>query len=172
MEVHAPLAPLLRQMSEVDHVIIFNHKQPPSGRYDLHIPMLSLPLLFETTLSTIPDQVPYIKPSPKAISRWQTDTFSENELWVGMVWFGSDTDPRRICPLPLIQELMTVPGVRFFSLQINPNKADIEILRHNVDLNHWGDRLNDFDDTAAAIHHLDLILFVQVLFQCVLEGFL
>jgi tetratricopeptide (TPR) repeat protein len=161
VEVHAPLVPLLCQMPEIDHVVAFDPEQPPSGKYELYLPMLSLPFLFQTTLDTIPAHVPYIQPSPAAISRWKTDAVAGEALCVGMVWSGSATDPNRDCPFPLFQELLTVPGIRFFSLQKKPAGPDAERLRPQVGLSHWGDRLNDFDETAAAIHCLDLIVSVD-----------
>ena len=161
VEVHAPLVPLVRQITEIDRIVTFDHMQPPSGKYDLYLPMLSLPLMFHTTLESIPASVPYLRPSPTAISRWKSNAITGDELRVGLVWSGSATDIRRSFPFPLIQELVEVPGIRFFSLQKNLAMADLEMLRRTGNLDHWGDRLNDFDETAAAIHHLDLIVSVD-----------
>jgi tetratricopeptide (TPR) repeat protein len=63
----------------------------------------------------------------------------------------------------LIQELIKVPDIRFVSLQKNPAGADAEMLRclDEDDLTHLGDRLADFNETAAAIENLDLVISID-----------
>ena len=161
VEVHAPLVPLLQTMGEIDQVLCFDPHRPPSGGYDLHLPLLSLPLLFQTTLETIPTDVPYLQASSAKPFQWDTGINPTREMRVGIVWRGSVTDPRRACPFKLMQGLMTIPGTRFFSLQKDLTPCDRESLGRTPHLSHWGDRLGGFDDTATAIQTLDLILSVD-----------
>ena len=52
---------------------------------------MSLPLAFQTTLSTIPSAPPYIKPSSEKERFWAEKLGPNSELRVGLVWSG---DPR------------------------------------------------------------------------------
>ena len=42
----------------------------PLPHFDVHCPLLSLPLAFDTTLSSIPDDVPYLRPDPAEAEKW------------------------------------------------------------------------------------------------------
>ncbi len=161
VEVHWPLVPLLREMHAIDRVLPFDAQRPPSGEYDLHLPLLSLPRLFQTTLDTIPAQVPYLHASPSMASRWGAHIEATKALRVGLVWSGSATDPRRDCPFELMQGLMTVPGTHFFSLQKGLSQDETGKIRRIAALTHWGNRLDDFSHTAAAVENLDLIISVD-----------
>ena len=162
LEVHKPLLPLLQGMAAVDRVICFDPKTPPAIEYDYHIPLLSLPLLLGTTLDSLPKPIPYLEPSEAALSRWQqrSDAFCSPE--VGIVWAGSSTDPSRSCPFDAVMELCaSANGIRFISLQKElPDGISAKKLAAKG-ITHWGDRLSDFNETAAAISHLDLVISID-----------
>lgn len=162
LEVHKPLLPLLQGMAAVDKVIHFDPKTPPAVDYDYHIPLMSLPFLLGTTLDSVPKPIPYLQPSEAALSRWQQQSDICRSPEVGIVWAGSATDPNRSCPLEVVKELCTsAKGIRFISLQKElPEGISAEILAAEG-ITHWGDRLSDFNETAAAISHLDLVISID-----------
>ncbi len=111
---------------------------PVSG-FDLHTPLLSLPLAFATTLETIP-AVPYLRPDPALAAAWGgrlaaalaapekgPEKGPERGLRtirrVGVVWGGSPghgNDRNRSLPLAALAPLAAIPGVRLVSLQKGP----------------------------------------------------
>jgi ADP-heptose:LPS heptosyltransferase len=54
--------------------------------------------------------------------------------------------------------LLSVPGVQFISLQKDLRSGDEELLRQHPQVIHLGDRLEDFNDTAAVMSLLDLVI--------------
>ena len=68
VEVQRELVRLLSGMKGIDAVIGRGGLLPP---FDLHCPLISLPLAFETELATIPASVPYISAGDDDIRRWR-----------------------------------------------------------------------------------------------------
>jgi len=132
--------------------------------FDVHCPMMSLPLAFRTTLETIPDAIPYLRADAVRITRWRERLVGLPGLKVGLVWAGSRTypvDKRRSMPLAQMAPFGAVRGVTFVSLQ---KDAPAEQARHppaGLNLNDWTDELRDFDETAALITALDLVISVD-----------
>ena len=54
-------------------------------------------------------------------------------------------------------------GVTFVSLQYGDCRAEIDEVRslHNIVLHHWQDAIDDYDETAALVSALDLVVSVQ-----------
>ena len=68
MEVHAELHRLLQGLEGIEQTIARGQTVP---RFDLHCPLMSLPLVFGTTLETIPADVPYLRPDAKLVDTWR-----------------------------------------------------------------------------------------------------
>ena len=69
MEVQPPLVRLLRSLSRVELIVGHGERLP---EFDLHCPMLSLPLALGTTLATIPAAACYLRPDPAQIAVWRS----------------------------------------------------------------------------------------------------
>ncbi len=158
VECPAPLAPLIRGMAGVSEVVAQGDK-PPS--YDVHCPLMSLPLLFGTTQGNIPAQVPYLAPDAERVSAWGEILAADGAgLKVGLAWKGSArhaNDRNRSCPPEAFSPLADLPGVRFHSLQKDPGDAvppGMRLADHSA-------ALADFADTAALIARLDLVIAVD-----------
>ena len=67
VEVQPALVPLLRA-SGLTGVIAGG---TPLPRFDVHIPLLSLPGVLGTTLETIPASVPYLAADPRLLKHWR-----------------------------------------------------------------------------------------------------
>src|SRR5207244_656257 len=89
-------------------------------------PLPSLPLAFNTTLKTIPAEVPYITPHPKLVEAWAdvlhggAPAAPAGNLKVGLAWAGRRThffDRYRSCPVEALAPLANVENVTFVSLQ-------------------------------------------------------
>jgi len=133
----------------------------PLPLFDVHSPMCSLPLMFGTTLETIPRQIPYIQVDAENVRQWQSKLPTDpNILKVGLVWAGNPRHPNdrnRSISLPLLAPLFQVPNVRFFSLQ----KGDSSQMTPSRMMTDWTQDLHDLADTAALIAGLDLVISVD-----------
>lgn len=172
VECPAPLKRLLQ--TSLESIVLTESGQAPPP-FDVHAPLLSLPLAFGTTLPTIPRQVPYLHADADLAARWRQQIDHEAEgLKVGLVWAGNKShknDRNRSLPLSTLAPLGKVPGIRFFSLQKRDSAASQTesgpIIAASpaqsrppaeLQLVDWTEDLHDFADTAAVIANLDLVI--------------
>ena len=158
-EVQPELQPLLSQLAGVS-VIASGGMRPA---FDLHTPLLSLPLAFGTQVETIPAAPSYLAARPERIARWR-DRLSSERPRVGFVWSGSSThrnDANRSIALARLAPLFENLPAPCFSIQTELRDADREMLRGLSGLIHLGDDIGDFDDTAAIIALLDVVISVD-----------
>jgi tetratricopeptide (TPR) repeat protein len=131
--------------------------------FDLHCGMSSLPLAFKTRLDSIPATVPYLPAAlPARKAEWERRLGSHDRLRVGLVWSGNPsyaTDRRRSLPLKTLARILDADA-RFVSLQKNPRDSDREVLA-GLDILDMTDCLSDFEETAALIACLDLVVTVD-----------
>jgi len=153
------LKPLLSQFAEIAVIAAGE----PLPAFDLHCPMLSLPLAFATTPDTIPARVPYLTAPGERLARWR-DRLPAGRPRAGFVWSGSSShknDLNRSIPLARLAGLFEDPPLRCFSLQGELREADKEVLRGLPGLDHLGGELRDFADTAAVIALLDVVISID-----------
>ena len=138
---------------------------------DAACPIMSLPLAFETTVENIPATVPYLVPDPIKQHSWAETLSQVPGLRVGIVWAGSQptSDPdtqalnaRRDIPVELLS-VLNIPGITFYSLQqgeIAQSNWQKRVAQgwEGPDLIDHTDQLHDFDDMAALIANLDLVV--------------
>jgi tetratricopeptide (TPR) repeat protein len=162
-EVQPELQPLLSGIADVT-VFASGGSRPA---FDLHTPLLSLPLAFGTRPETIPAAAPYLAAPADHIAHWR-ERLPPGELRAGFVWSGSSThnnDGNRSIALarlaPVLSELSGDPSLRAISLQTEMRAADRETLRGLPNLLHLGDDICDFSDTAAIISLLDVVVSVD-----------
>lgn len=160
-EVHAPLVPLLRIQRNIDQVIAFSEKHPPTIPHDLHIPLLSLPRLFRTGTDTIPNTFPYIGIDRQSPELWKPH-IRQDHLNIGLVWTSSETNPKRNLPLDRCSAWFQNPKLHFISLQKGDTARDIAAMHGTRSpITMLGDQLNNFHDTACIMKHLDLVISVD-----------
>ena len=144
---------LLARTPGIDQLVAHEEPLPP---FDIHAPLLSLPGILGTTLETVPSHVPYLHVDPQRTGAWRAELAPEGEFRVGIVWKGNAdqaTERFRSVPLEQFARLAQIPGVKLFSLQKHPgtDRASFPL----VDLS---DRLSDFQETAAMVANLDLVV--------------
>ena len=160
LEIQAPLKSLLQSLDGVS--AIFATGEKPS-EFDVQCPLLSLPLAFNTRLTTIPSKVPYLTPSKDKDGKWQFRVGGA-EFRVGVAWAGNSNfinDRERSIPLEHILPLSAVAGVKCISIQRDLRAGDQEILNANPQILQLGKEITDFQDTAAIMMSLNLIISVD-----------
>jgi len=164
LEVHAPLTALMSTLG-VDISVVEKDKALPD--FDLHCPMMSLPLAFKTTVETIPAAVPYLHADPERRRRWHHRLGAKGKFRIGLAWSGRigraiDRNPcrKRYFELRLLENLLQLP-MEFHSLQKDLRKGDVKVLTHFKQIRAHHDQLNDFADTAALIEEMDLVISVD-----------
>jgi tetratricopeptide (TPR) repeat protein len=135
----------------------------PLPQFDLHCPLLSLPLAFGTRLESVPRPIPYLGATPSAARSWNARLGPRKRFCVGLAWFGRPdhkNDHNRSLKLNTLLPLLDCDA-SFISLQREVRPCDSVLLKDRTDLIHFGDELNNFSDTAALISNLDLVISVD-----------
>jgi len=156
----------------VEMQIISMDDAPPTTDY--YVPILSLPLIFKTTLENIPNEFPYLFAEQDKCLYWKSriDKIGGNKLRVGLVWSGAPRpeklnyrglNSRRDIPLKLLDPMLK-EDVQFFSLQVGTHaKSQLNNLESSLkeSIIDWTNDLKDFADTAALINNLDVVVCVD-----------
>lgn len=156
---------LRRLFDSVEGIAQFVLFDEPLPQFDVHCPLMSLPLVFGTTPRTVPDSVPYLRADARDAERWRERLAGERAgFHVGLVWAGRSThknDHNRSMPLATLAPLSGVSGVNFYSLQMGEQALQTANPPGKMRLINWTRELNDFADTAALIAGLDLVISVD-----------
>ena len=165
--VPKPLLSLLASARGVSQVVEMGSIFPS---FDCYCPLMSLPLAFDTTLETIPSEVPYLKSNPEKVAFWNEKLGEKSKLRVGLVWATGHRpeqpetwrNERRDIPLDKFR-ILNNEGVQFFSLQKGgPAEAELAQVKDSrwdgPDIIDFANLLADFSDTAALIDNLDLVI--------------
>jgi tetratricopeptide (TPR) repeat protein len=133
-------------------------------QFDVCARLLSMPLAFKTRIDNIPATIPYLRPSDAVVPQWRERIGRGTRRKVGIVWAGSPhhrNDRHRSIGLRALLPAFVQAGVQLFSLQKDLRDGDAELLRGCGHITHLGDGLASFDDAAAAVSSLDLVVSVD-----------
>jgi hypothetical protein len=159
LEVQKGLKSLMQSLQCANWVVEHGEALPA---FDCHIPMMSLPLAFKTTLETIPAQLPYLHVEEGVVERWRLRLGKWSRPRVGLVWSGRKehkNDHHRSIELAMMREIFS-EEFEFISLQKEVRERDKSALEQ-VAVKHFGEELKDFMDTAGLVANMDLVISVD-----------
>lgn len=167
------LIPLIKLCPYIDEVVSSQQAIPSC---DYQAPLMTLPLLYDTRLETIPAKIPYLYADKTLIKEWATyfaQKTPQKIYKVGICWHGNsqykDISLRRAvaqksCPLALFKMLADIPNVQLYSLQKVSGLDELNTVDHTF-LHLFPDTIDSahgrFMDTAAIIEQLDLVITVD-----------
>lgn len=109
----------------------------------------------------------YLKADAGRVAYWRARLAEKGSgLAVGISWTGGVRKTRQaVRSLPLLDwlPLLRVPHARFVSLQYTPDATgEVAALReaHGIAVDHWPEAIEDYDETAALVCALDLVVSV------------
>jgi len=152
--IAAALPTVTDVMTEVDAL-------DPSA-FDMHCPVMSLPLAFGIDIKTVSADVPYLVLDPVNVARWSKRLAGDGRRRVGIAWAGGpylrDNSARNV-PLAEFATLFDISGLRWISLQKGYGRVDLKSGEFPVE--DYMDECTDFMDTASLIANLDLVIAVD-----------
>jgi ADP-heptose:LPS heptosyltransferase len=126
-------------------------------QFDYHCPMMSLPLVLQTTLQTIPAAPHYLSSEPSLQQSFEARLPARTKPRIGIAWSGSaahKNDRNRSIDLNLLAPLFSAEA-QWISLQYGTESAP------HPKLHAFAGQWQDFADTAAAIECVDLVVTVD-----------
>jgi tetratricopeptide (TPR) repeat protein len=159
LEVAKPLVQLMSDLAGVSQCVSKGEALPD---FDLHCPLLSLPLAFGTRLKTVPSTTPYLR-APARGQDWEARLGPKDRPRVGLIWSGNPRhrdDRKRSIELKALSPLLDTE-MTFVSLQKDLRPGDEAVLAERSNIIDLGQSLESFSDTAALISHLDLVISVD-----------
>lgn len=136
-------------------------------RPQLQVAAGSLGAHFRRSAEAFPRHDGYLRADPGRVAHWRERLAALGAgAKIGLAWTGGVRQTRRalrsISPQDLLPLLRT-PGACFVSLQYTPEaREDIEGLRatRGVQVTHWQEAIDVFNETAALVSALDLVISV------------
>ena len=148
---------------------------PPSGEpaprttgaqvVDYQIPMGNLPGFFRKRWEDFPRHAGYLRAAPERVAYWRSrlDALGPGPK-IGLSWRGGVAATRRHLRSLALEAFLPVLRLPagFLSLQYGDCTDDLNALsrEHGVILPHWPEALDDYDETAALVCALDLVISV------------
>ena len=157
LKVRGPLVELMRRLETERPLTVV--EQGTSHRFDLQVPMLSLPMAFGTTLDTIPPPARF-RLDPERVALWR-ERFPSGGMKVGLVWQGNPrarADAGRSPPFAALAPLFSLPGTHFVALQKTDGLDQLQRSEFAGRIVAPGEALGDFSETAHAIAALDVVV--------------
>ena len=138
-----------------------HYADEPIPPHDYHCGLLSLPHRFPSP--TPPAPINFIKVSDSCRKKWEkllVDVDYRNFIKVGLCWAGNPAhrmDNKRSLAFSQLEPLLDIPHVKFVSLQKGVAANDCKgTVVHN-----FSKDMKTFEDTAAIIEKLDLVISVD-----------
>ena len=162
LECGKELHGLIDNFNSVDEIIERNMIEKPNIEYDYEVPLLSLPLYFNSNIDNIPAKIPYLFVKEDLKEKWSHFINDNEKIKIGIVWAGSPihtNDRHRSVRLQQFLPLLSIEGTHFYSLQKGfpvIQAKDYQLLLTNLD-----EHINSFADTSAIIENLDLVITVD-----------
>jgi hypothetical protein len=160
LETPAALAALVSTL-QGDFTVIEEGRRLPV--FDLHCPLMSLPLAFRTTLDTLPAGSPYLHADDGRRARWRELLGQKTGPRIGVVWSGNprhNKDHERSIPFVLMQPLFNLT-MEFHALQNDIRAGDLESVSRCRNLRLHREGLTDFAETAALVQEMDVVIAVD-----------
>ena len=161
-EVHKPLMSLFQSQYTCDLMVTGGF----SKEADFQIPLASLPLLFKTNIDSIPANIPYIQVNPAIVEEWKNKLpLSKDKLNIGIACSGNINfdlkhgGNKRPIPLSYFSDLASQHNL--FLIQKDIRDSDQVTLEGMKNICLLGDLINSFEDTAAIIENMDLIISID-----------
>jgi hypothetical protein len=133
---------------------------------DWRVAIGSLPGCFRNAPSDFPSAQPYLRAAAERVAYWRRRLDAlPGKRKIGISWRGGSSNTRstlRSIPLALWSEVLDCPDTDFVSLQYSECDDEIAAARHCGRTVHvWREAIDDYDETAALVGALDLVISVQ-----------
>jgi tetratricopeptide (TPR) repeat protein len=133
-----------------------------AGQATCRIPFTSLPLAMETfSEAAIPSAVPYLVPDAAKVEHWKQAVGRGGAPRIGVAWRGNPVPAQRSIALDALQPIFETSQAQFVTLQKGLTAEERAILKGRANVTVLDEELASFDDTAAVVAGLDLMITID-----------
>lgn len=133
-----------------------------AGEADCRVPYTSLPLAMGTfSEEAIPRTVPYVVPDPAKVAHWRRAPGGGEGRRIGLAWRGKPVPAHRSIGFEALRPVFDAPGARFVTLQKGLSAEERAALAGMGHVTALDEELASFDDTAAVVAGLDLMISID-----------
>ncbi len=158
VECHPMLIRLFKDVPAIDEPIKRESPLPP---FDVHAPLMTLPMIFGTTVETIPADVAYLRAESGLVEKWRDRLSGFHGRKVGLCWQGNPKFPGdswRSIPLRHFGVLLDDPSITFINLHKGVGELQIQECGFEDRIVNYSSEVESLADTAAIMENLDLII--------------
>ena len=159
LEVQEPLKKLLSGLDGVSQVTALGDPPP---QFDMHCPLMSLPLALKIEADTIPSKARYLPDDEAKTERWRQRLSALRRPRIGLTWSGNPKQGHDHDRSIRLAELIPYLPREFcyVSLQKEIRISDFQCLRENPWIERFDAEWHDFSDAAALCDCVDLVISV------------
>jgi tetratricopeptide (TPR) repeat protein len=165
LQCSEPLASLVAETSLADEIVGRRGVMPV---FDAQAPLSWLPGIFDTSPSSIPIDVPYLRAPEALVDEWRERLGpGERDLLIGLSWTGDETSRSALTRFVSLDAFAPLCGAgrgyRFISLQHGRAAAALLAPPSGLAIESWREESRSLLDTAALIANLDLVITVDTM---------
>lgn len=152
---------LIEKIEFVDEIVT-SKDEANNLKSDFYAPLLSLPFYLNTSKDNLPRAIS-LEPSKGKQNKWKELLEKSKTKKIGIVWKGNpnhSNDKNRSIDFEEFCEILKLNNAEFYNLQIDATddeKGDFAKYR----IKDYTKFIDDFDDTAALVQSLDLVITVD-----------
>jgi len=135
------------------------------GAFDYWVAMMSLPRLLNMRLENVQHYLQYVQVDAERARVWAERLgIPKTRMRIGITWSGrrdSWINQHKSMPAATMAELVRkFPEHQWVSLQVDASEEDAAVIQA-AGVECYPGTINDFADTAALMHHMDLVISVD-----------
>ena len=161
LQVNDNLAPLFAGSPIIDQIIDVSHAPE---NFDYWTPIMSIPGVMGVTLQNLPHQLQYLAARTELVQHWAQKLGRKTRLRVGFCWSGrpdSWINGHKAVPFETMLALIKRnPDYEWTNLQVECLEDHKNQLAQ-AGVRDWAGAVRTFADTAAIIHHQDVVISVD-----------
>lgn len=142
--------------------IIKNEKNFKFPRYDKSLMLASSAYYLNKNFNNIPYANGYLSVNPEKVNEYKNKYFSANKQKIGICWEAGAAGLRdqlhRTLNVELFEDIINLENAEIYSFQVKPSLENYKKYNNLTDLS---STFSSFDDTAAALKNLDVLVTVD-----------
>lgn len=164
LHVSPSIKPLLGTTHESILAVTCN-TEDQIGPFDYWVSMMSVPRIMNMKLENIQHYLQYVHPDAQRVAVWAGRLgIPKTRMRIGITWSGrkdSWINQHKSMPVETMAELVRqFPEHQWINMQVDASPEDEAVIK-SAGAECYPGTINDFADTAALMHHLDLVISVD-----------